>query len=28
MTEGGGFGFLGMVREPVDLIASEVSSND
>jgi nitronate monooxygenase len=28
MTEGGGFGFLGTVREPVDLIASEVSSND
>ena len=26
VTEGGGFGFLGMVREPVDLIRSEVSA--
>jgi nitronate monooxygenase len=26
LTEGGGFGFVGMVREPVDLIVSEVSA--
>lgn len=26
VTEGGGFGFLGMVREPVDLIRSEVAA--
>jgi nitronate monooxygenase len=26
LTEGGGFGFVGMVREPVDLIVSEASA--
>ena len=26
LTEGGGFGFVGMVRERVDLIVSEVSA--
>lgn len=26
VIEGGGFGFLGMVREPVDLIRSEVTA--
>jgi nitronate monooxygenase len=25
VTEGGGFGFLGMVREPIDLMGSEVT---
>jgi nitronate monooxygenase len=28
VTKGRGFGFLGVVCEPVDLIASEVPSND